>query len=370
MKEFEKLLESGLLDEETKNALQEAIDKKVNEKIEESKDKLREDFAKRYEHDKAVMIEAADKMFSETMEKELKELTEEKQSYIESKVQYRKMIKNHAQAIQKFATSKLHEEVKELRQDRKELTEALLKFEKFAVKHLTTELKEFHEDKRDLVESKVRLVKEAQVKIDETKKDFVQKAALVTEAFIEEILRKEIGTFRKDIKEARKNNFGRRIFEAFAADFMASHLSDGTEKKKLVKTIHEREKKLSESIVLLKKQQKLLERTKAKVNLAESKLERHKKLNELLSPLPRDKKELMAELLDKVDTSRLDEAYKKHVKFVLREDSKASRKSLVENAQNVRSEVTGDREKLNERVSTKETDDDEIIKLKKLAGIN
>ncbi len=371
MAEFEKLLESGLLDEETKAALQEAIDNKVASRVEEEKDNLREEFARRYEHDKKVMVEAADKMFSETLEKELAETHEERKQFLESKVRYKKMVREHAKAVQQFATSKLYEEIKELRSDRKQLAEALVKFEKFAVKHLTKELVEFHEDKRDLVESKVKLVKEARSKIEETRKQFVRRAAMVTEAFVESVLRKEIGTFRKDIKEARKNNFGRRIFEAFAADFMASHLADGTEKKKLMNTVREREKKLGETIDLIKKQQKLLERSTAKTRLAESKLQRHKKLNELLSPLPKDKKELMAELLDKVDTGRLDEAYKKHIKFVLREDSRKSRKPLAENAKGTRFEVTGNRKSLIEKVPTgSEVEDDEILTLKRLAGLN
>ena len=71
MKDFEKLLESGLLDEETTSALKEAVDAKVNARLEESKDVLREEFVRRYEHDKKVMVEAADKMFNEHLSTEL-----------------------------------------------------------------------------------------------------------------------------------------------------------------------------------------------------------------------------------------------------------------------------------------------------------
>ena len=364
MNEFDKLLESGLLDEETKSALKEALDNRIKVKLTEEKDKLRDEFARRYEHDKKVMIEAADNMFTETVRKELTELHEEREQLIKSKVNYKKMTKEHAKAIQKFASSKLHEEIAELRADRKGLAEALQKFEQFAVKQITRELTEFHEDKRNLVETRTKLVREARGKIEESRRDFIKNASGLVESRLKKLVSNEIKSFREDIKEARKNNFGRRIFEAFMAEFMVSHSSDGTKLKEMVNAVKERDEKLQEALGKLEKQQKVLESTKTKVAVAENRLERHKKLNELLSPLPRNKKEVMAELLENVQTKRLDEAFKKHIKYVLNESSNKDRKSVLK--EEFRKDVTGDRKPIIEHDSD---NDDDLGRIKKLAGL-
>lgn len=363
MKDFDKLLESGLLDEETTSALKEAIDTKVEERLEESKENLREEFVRRYEHDKKVMIEAADNMFNEHLTREISSLNEEKTALIKEKVKYKRMVKENSKAIQRFAAEKLKEEISELRADRKGLAEALVHFEGFAVKKLTAELSEFHTDKRELVETKVRLIKEAKTKIDETKAEFIRHASAVAGSKLESAMRKEIGDFRKDIAESRKNFFGRRIFEAFQAEFMASHASDGTLIKDLKGALKERETKLAEANVTISKKDTLLETATAKQRLAESKLIRSKKLTELLGPLPKSQKELMSELLDKVPTTKLDESYKKHIKYVLGDKRK---KPITESKKTSLSSTAG-----NKRVveSVDQTDMAEITQLKKLAGL-
>ena len=369
MKDFEKLLESGLLDEETSKALTDALDTKVQEKIEESKESLREEFVQRYEYDKKVMVEAADKMFNEGLEAELKELRAEKSKLIESKVKYKRMIKENAKAIQKFAAEQLKAEIVELRKDRKGLAEGLVAFENFAVKKLTAELSEFHADKRDLVETKVRLIKEAKAQIDVTKREFVRRASNIVESKVKSTMTKEIKDFRKDIKESRKNYFGRRIFEAFQAEFMASHSSDGTMLKDMDNAIKERDNKIAESATQIDELTVLSNAADAKTKLAESKLVRHKKLGELLGPLPRSKKELMGELLDKTPTRKLDEAYKKHIQYVLG-DSKGG-KVLAERKEEKsvrRSSKTG-----NKRI-IESTENDTMMaldtaRMKKLAGL-
>lgn len=364
MKDFEKLLESGLLDEETTSAIKEAIDAKVNERLEESKENLREEFVRRYEHEKKVMIEAADAMFNEHLTRELTALNEEKNALIEEKVKYKRMIKENAQAIQRFAADKLKSEISELRGDRKSLAEAMVKFENFAVKKLTSELSEFHTDKRELVETKVRLIKEAKSKLDETKAEFIRRASAIAGAKLEEAVRKEIGDFRKDIAESRKNFFGRRIFEAFQAEFMASHASDGTLIKELKNAVKERDTKLAESKAMIEEKNTLLENAEAKQRLAESKLVRSRKLSELLGPLPKRQKELMSELLDKVPTAKLDESYKKHIKYVL---GNKEGKVLSESKKTSQLSSTEGNKRITESVSDADLAD--ITQLKKLAGL-
>ena len=59
------LLDSDLINEETKTAIQEAWESKLEETREQVRVELREEFAHRYEHDKTVMVEALDRMVTE-----------------------------------------------------------------------------------------------------------------------------------------------------------------------------------------------------------------------------------------------------------------------------------------------------------------
>ena len=59
-----KLVESGAISEDVQKSISEAWDSKIKENKEQVGAELREEFAKRYEHDKGNMIEAIDKMMS------------------------------------------------------------------------------------------------------------------------------------------------------------------------------------------------------------------------------------------------------------------------------------------------------------------
>ena len=69
-----KLVESGVIGEETKVSIEEAWNSKVKENRDQVTAELREEFAKRYEHDKGNMVEAIDKMMSEKLSEEIANL--------------------------------------------------------------------------------------------------------------------------------------------------------------------------------------------------------------------------------------------------------------------------------------------------------
>ncbi len=56
------LLESGLINEDIGQQLNEAWEAKLNEARQQVRAELHEEFAQRYEHDRSVMVEALDKM--------------------------------------------------------------------------------------------------------------------------------------------------------------------------------------------------------------------------------------------------------------------------------------------------------------------
>ena len=72
------LLESGIINESTQQAISEAFEARINEAKETVRAELREEFAQRYQHDKQVMVEALDKMVTESLTAELQEFADEK----------------------------------------------------------------------------------------------------------------------------------------------------------------------------------------------------------------------------------------------------------------------------------------------------
>ena len=174
-----------------------------------------------------------------------------------------------------------------------------------------------------------------------------------------------------------RTNFYRKMFEAFAAEFMTSHLAEGTEIKKLSGKIKDLEGSLEEAQVQISSKQVEISEAQKQARIAEGKQERDKMLSELLTPLSRDKKEIMEDLLSTVQTENLKKQYEKYLPTVLNENVKneakstASKKTLKENVQpkarTQKTVITGNKPV---HVSPETTDAQaEIINLRKLAGL-
>jgi hypothetical protein len=52
---------------------------------------------------------------------------------------------------------------------------------------------------------------------------------------------------KEDIDLARKNDFGRKIFEAFSSEYLNSHLNEKSETSKLLKVLATKDKQLAEA---------------------------------------------------------------------------------------------------------------------------
>jgi len=65
------LVDSGIINEDTQQALNEAWESKLNEAREQIRSEMRNEFAGRYEHDKGLMVEALDKMITESLQAEI-----------------------------------------------------------------------------------------------------------------------------------------------------------------------------------------------------------------------------------------------------------------------------------------------------------
>jgi hypothetical protein len=171
------LLESGLISEETSTALNEAWVSKLNEAKEQVRAELREEFAQRYEHDKNVMVDALDNMVTEGLSEEISEFQIERQAMNEDRANAKRKLHENAAKFNNFMVTKLSEEIKELRNERKLQMESQQKLEQFIVHALAREIKEFAQDKQAVVEAKVKLVAEGRKQLETLKSQFVTVSA-------------------------------------------------------------------------------------------------------------------------------------------------------------------------------------------------
>jgi hypothetical protein len=357
------LLDSDLITEETRMEINEAWETKLNEAREQARVELREEFAQRYEHDKSVMVEALDKMVTEGLAAEIQAVAAEKQALAEDRVRFQRKMNESATKFNGFLVSKLAEEIGELRKDRKMHTEGLAKLENFMVHALAREIQEFAADKRDVVETKVRLVREARSKLEGLKARFVKESADKMSQAVSRHLKAELTQLQEDIKVARENNFGRRIFEAYASEFGATHLNEKAEVRKLYSALSRKDQQLAEAIKLTQKAKVVVESKERELRMIKESNERDSTMEMLLSPLNKEKRDVMRNLLESVQTSRLKNAFEKYLPAVLEDRSVKASKVITENV----SSVTGDKTVPTQNVD--QEDRSNVIDLKRLAGL-
>ena len=231
------------------------------------------------------------------------------------------------------------------------------------MKALAEELVEFQADKRDLVETKVKLIANANKKLDEMKSKFVKRSAALVQEAVAKQLKTELTQLREDINSARKNAFGRKIFEAFASEFSVTHLNENAEIRKLTAEIAKKDQIISEAAGKVQKARQLVESKDRELKLINERSTRAKIMTELMNPLNKDKQAVMSTLLENVQTDRLKAAFEKYLPSVLNNEAAvAPKKVLSESAV----AVTGDKK------SAKTQDSDEqgnIIDIKRLAGL-
>jgi hypothetical protein len=358
------LLDSELLSEEAQQEITEAWESKLNEAREQVRVELREEFAQRYEHDKQVMVEALDRMVTDGLAAELQTVAAEKQALAEDRVKFQAKIKEDATKFNNFMITKLAEEIGELRKDRKQHNEGMEKLESFVVHALAREIQEFAEDKRDVVETKVRLVAEARAKLEQLKGKFVTESARKMSNAVSQHLKAELNQLKEDIQVARENNFGRRIFEAYASEFGATHLNEKAEVRKLHDIIATKDAKLAEAVQFTEKAKVLVESKEREIRMIKESNQRESAMEELLAPLNQEKREIMKNLLESVQTSRLSNAFEKYLPAVL-EDRSVKAKSVITEQVRV---ATGDKSARSpDAGQVDETSN--VIDLKRLAGL-
>jgi hypothetical protein len=352
------LLENSVVSEEFKAEIEDAWNKKIQENRDQVATELREEFAQKFQVEKTQLVEAMDSMLREKLSEEIAEFIEDRKQLVEVKAKYAKKIKDDSKKMESFVLHTLNSELSELHEDQKTLANNFGKLEEFVVAQLAKEISEFQQDKHDVVETKVRLVKEAKAQLDEIKSHFVKNAAKMVENTVVKSLTKELTQLKEDISSARENDFGRRLFEAFSSEYTHSYLNEKSEVAKMLRIIEDKNKKIQEATHIMEKTTKLIENKDRELARAKDAAIRKEILGELLSPLAKEKRAVMSNLLESVDTAKLRSSFDKYLPSVMTEN-RVTKQALVE-----AKEITG-----NKSTNIKNDVDNNIVDIRRLAGL-
>ncbi len=357
------LFENDVVSEEVRTQIEEAWNSKIAENRREVTAELREEFAQKYGHDKAQMVEAIDTMLSERLTAELTEFAEDRNQLAEAKAKYAVAMRENSDLLKKFVVESLSKEVRELHEDQKEMATKFTKLEEFVVEALAKEIAEFQTDKKDLAETKVKLVREAKSKFEEIRKSFINRSAKLVSETVGKGLNKELTQLKEDIESARKNDFGRKLFEAYASEYAHSYLNEKSETAKLMKVVKLKDSQLAEAKAAADEKAKLVESKDAEISKVKNAATRNKIVNELIAPLSKDQKDIMMDLLESVQTEKLSSSFDKYLPAVIDGKSPEKKKANLTEGK----EITGNRE---EKTISSKADENNVIDIKRLAGLN
>jgi hypothetical protein len=356
---LKQLFENNVVSEDIKTEIEESWNKRIQENRDTVTAELREEFARKFEHEKSIMVESLDRMLSERLSVEIAEFVEDRKELVEAKAKYAKKMKKDAEMMKEFVFRNLNNELSELHEDHKRMSNNFAALEEFVVAQLAKEISEFHIDKKDVVETKVALVREAKTQLDAVKAQFIKRSAKMVEETVVKTLKSEMHQLREDISSARENDFGRRLFEAFASEYTHSYLNEKSEVKKVLSVLQQKEAQLAEAYDYIKQSTQLVESKEQEIARMRDLGQRKEIMSELLAPLGRDKKEVMGSLLESVATPKLGSAYDKYLPSVLNEGKATNKQALTESKA-----VTGN--KPNEQSDAATSN---IIEIRRLAGL-
>jgi len=240
------------------------------------------------------------------------------------------------------------------------------RLEKFVIKSLAEEIQEFEQDKQAVVETKVRLIAGAKDKLAELQQNFIARSAELVRESVTRKLESEMTQLKEDIHMARENMFGRQIFEAFASEFAVTHLNENKEIRKLQAIVAAKEQALAEAKQQANSASMIVESKNKEIRIIKESTERKDTITSLLRSLNKEKATIMSELLESVQTAKLQSAFEKYLPAVLNNTAAvAPRKAMLAES---RLEVTGDKAA---KTNVESTDaHNNVIELKRLAGLN
>lgn len=419
MSDFKKVLESVDLPDELKNQIQESWDAEVQANYDKVSADTEQKIKERVDEEVGQLVEAADALITSTLKAEMSEMSEQRKQVkeimdkehakaVQQRVHESREFKRNSELLENLITQVLDTEIRELisernefkekenkmleqldtmlkegmkaemqefSEDRKALKESLSKMDNLVVGQLTRELSEFQTDRRALKEKASKLDKQYHKQLEEAKQAFMNRAGKSISTLVDSTLREQITELKEDIQIAKNNTFGRKIFEAFAGEYLTSHLSEGTELHKLRRKIEESNKNVAKMQEIIQEKEEKLNKSKEALRESREMSKRKDVMNNLLRPLNNTQRETMKQLLDGVETSKLEESFKRYVPTILENSGSKKRKERKvmteqKSEKPVLSESKGERSKMSYQPTLEQPDDsDEYDEIFRLAGV-
>lgn len=221
---------------------------------------------------------------------------------------------------------------------------------------------------RDLeAEKAIELAKEKTKLSEQLKKDMKQLIEKV-DSFLELRINAEFSVLKEDIMEAKKLEFGKKIFEAFLPEY-----------RKYFVDPNETEAALNEAKIKIDQ----LNKKYKNVKKDKEALFRKVKMESVLTPLSGSHRDLMESILSSVSTDKLEDAYKLYINKVLKESTgEVSSTKIVTESTEVHASTGPSPFDIHSKIVTGDTNsgyvtesvDEELVDTKsyfmKLAGIN
>jgi hypothetical protein len=160
--------------------------------------------------------------------------------------------------------------------------------------------------------------------------------------------------------------FGRQIFEAFASEFAVTHLNENKEIRKLQAVVAAKEQALAEARAQADSATMIVESKDKEIRIIKESTERKETISTLLKSLNKEKASVMSELLEGVQTAKLQNAFEKYLPAVLNNTATpaAQPKAMLSES---RTEVTGDK---TAKTNAEYSDSiNTVVEFKRLAGL-
>lgn len=305
---LKKLLESELLDKATADA----IKAKVTEVEAAAESRVKKRLEALYKDDQRRLVAATEAMIKEGIDKAISDIAAERKT----------LSKLTAKAAKAIAEADKRAERKA-----RKIAEALGVMVEDC---LTKEMGEFHEERKAERAKTVKAIRESRASIERDRQAFIKRGAVVLETIIDGQVGAKIKELANDIREARRSDFGRKIFESFAAEFRTSFYNESAEAKKLSLKLAEATKQLKAVKAQAAKKIEVLESdrrravTKAKVLQEQS--ARGKEIASLLSRVPASGRQQMKALLEAQPTDKIRSAFKRYLPEVMGRSAPGMRK--------------------------------------------
>jgi hypothetical protein len=239
---------------------------------------------------------------------------------------------------------------------------------------LRRELTELHESEKTNRRAYLNAITESKAKGEADYERFRAKGAAVLEHIVNTLVQGTLDELREDIKAAREADFGREMYETMYTTFRRQFFDSNKEFRALVDKVKVAE---ATSTAIKGKARAAVKEARERAQAAEGKAKRIQEsvvrtrtINKMLSGLQGLTREKMKHLLEAAQTQNLPRTYRKFLPELLNEAKKGKnqtrRKKIEERVIELR---TGGAKPLNE-VNAPTEIDDEIVDIKRLAGMN